>query len=287
MLRIIHRIQDGEVTERLVSLDGSGREFIRSGSRARLLPARPAHRGRREAASRRARCSATSRRSMRPRPRCTTSTEIKRTRFNRRNTRVIAVTPRDEFRYGYRLWIDELTAMPLKTQLCDPAGPGHRAGGVRGSDACKARIANADFKPEVATEGFQWVRNERGTETSARPASPVVLSALRLPPGFRIDQPLGPAHAGLDLARSRTWCSRTGSPPCRCSSRPQYAPDPFPRAGCPARRALGSSSAFSTVVDGSKVIVVGEVPPATVQFIANSLNERSAGPALIPRSDPL
>src|SRR5271163_4367608 len=30
-LRIIHRVQDGAVAERLVSLDGSGREFIRSG----------------------------------------------------------------------------------------------------------------------------------------------------------------------------------------------------------------------------------------------------------------
>ncbi len=32
MLRIIHRVQDGAVAERLVSLDGSGREFIRKGS---------------------------------------------------------------------------------------------------------------------------------------------------------------------------------------------------------------------------------------------------------------
>src|SRR5260370_3120409 len=31
MLRIIHRVQDGAVAERLVSLDGSGRGFIRSG----------------------------------------------------------------------------------------------------------------------------------------------------------------------------------------------------------------------------------------------------------------
>src|SRR5436309_13161751 len=32
MLRIIHRMQDGTVSERLASLDGSGREFIRSGA---------------------------------------------------------------------------------------------------------------------------------------------------------------------------------------------------------------------------------------------------------------
>src|SRR3989440_4248622 len=33
MLRIIHRVQDGTVSERLASLDGSGREFIRAGPR--------------------------------------------------------------------------------------------------------------------------------------------------------------------------------------------------------------------------------------------------------------
>jgi negative regulator of sigma E activity len=31
LLRIIHRVKDGVVSERLVSLDGSGREFIRTG----------------------------------------------------------------------------------------------------------------------------------------------------------------------------------------------------------------------------------------------------------------
>src|SRR6202140_895928 len=32
MLRIIHRVQNGTVSERLASLDGSGREFIRTGA---------------------------------------------------------------------------------------------------------------------------------------------------------------------------------------------------------------------------------------------------------------
>src|ERR1700683_2780257 len=39
-MRIIHRVQNGTVSERLVSLDGSGREFIRTGtSLACYLPA--------------------------------------------------------------------------------------------------------------------------------------------------------------------------------------------------------------------------------------------------------
>ncbi len=79
--------------------------------------------------------------------------EIKRTRFNRRNTRVIAVTPRDEFRYGYRLWIDESTALPVKTQLCDPTGRVIEQ--VVFSDLrVKEHIANADFQARGRHRGF-------------------------------------------------------------------------------------------------------------------------------------
>jgi sigma-E factor negative regulatory protein RseB len=94
MLRIVHRFQDGEITERLVSLDGSGREFIRSGreqicyfpdsKRALVEPISPqkslmANFPSFDAAS----------------GEVYDFKEIKRTRFNRRDTRVIAVTPKD------------------------------------------------------------------------------------------------------------------------------------------------------------------------------------------------
>jgi sigma-E factor negative regulatory protein RseB len=45
----------------------------------------------------------------------------------------------------------------------------------------------------------------------------------------------------------------------------------------PAR--VGSSSAFSTVVDGHQVTAVGEVPPTTVEFIANQVKATSKSPA--------
>ncbi len=48
--------------------------------------------------------------------------EVTKTRLVGRDTHLITVTPKDEYRYGYRLWIDETTAMPLKTQLCDSRG---------------------------------------------------------------------------------------------------------------------------------------------------------------------
>ena len=86
--------------------------------------------------------------------------EVARTRLNRRDTHVITVTPKDEFRYGYRLWIDDSTAMPLKTQLCDAHGQVIEQI-VFASLTLSAHIPDAAFKPEVSTEGFQWVRDAR------------------------------------------------------------------------------------------------------------------------------
>jgi sigma-E factor negative regulatory protein RseB len=161
MLRIIHRVQNGAVSERLVSLDGSGREFIRTGSnlacylpdkRTVLVESRPAKE---------------SLLSGFPTINDQTASfydikEVTRTRLVGRDTHVITVTPKDEYRYGYRLWIDESTAMPLKTQLCDTRGHVIEQV-VFASLTLAARIPDAAFKPEVSTEGFQWLRSEDST----------------------------------------------------------------------------------------------------------------------------
>jgi negative regulator of sigma E activity len=46
---------------------------------------------------------------------------------------------------------------------------------------------------------------------------------------------------------------------------------------------VGSSSAFSTVVDGHKVTAVGEVPPDTVRFIATQVKAQDTDPAALRR----
>ncbi len=47
---------------------------------------------------------------------------------------------------------------------------------------------------------------------------------------------------------------------------------------------MGAMNAFAAVVDGYQVTVVGEVPPATVQMVANSVE--STGPGSGPGSGP-
>src|SRR5256884_415570 len=186
MLRIIHRVQDGTVSERLASLDGSGREFVRTGAslscylpdkRTVVVEQRPP-----EA-------------SLVGFPAVTDQTasfydirEVGRTRLNRRDTHIITVSPKDEYRYGYRLWIDDSTAMPLKTQLCDTHGHVIEQI-VFASLTLPSRIPDSAFKTEVSTEGFQWLRNETRPPAQAggtMAGGAMAWSATRLPPGFKM-----------------------------------------------------------------------------------------------------
>ena len=272
MLRIIHRVRDGAVSERLVSLDGSGREFIRTGSnlacylpdkRTVLVESRPAEE---------------SLLSGFPTINDQSASfydlkEVAQTRLLGRDTHYITVMPKDEYRYGYRLWIDDKTAMPLKTQLCDAHGHVIEQV-VFASLTLASHIPDAAFKPEVSTDGFQWLRSDTASvkdPAKEAAADAVVWDALKLPPGFKMTvrkaQIMPGSNSPVDhlvftdgLASVSVFVeSTTQSPPFK-------GDEPVDES---AR--VGSSSAFSTVVDGHKITAVGEVPPTTVRFIANSV----------------
>jgi sigma-E factor negative regulatory protein RseB len=275
MLRIIHRVQDGAVAERLVSLDGSGREFIRSGGnlvcylpdkKTVLVEKRPADES-----------------LLGGFPAVNDQTasfydieEVARTRFNRRDTRVITVSPKDEFRYGYRLWIDETTAMPLKTQLCD--GHGHVIEQiVFASLTLSTRIPDTAFKPEVSTEGFQWLRNESPSAKEPAENAAMASNALKLPPGFKMAARSAQVMPGsTDPVSHLVFSDGLASVSVFVEIQAKSKDLSEDEESTEESSTLGSSSVYSTVMGGHKVTAVGEVPPATVRSIASSFS--SSGP---------
>jgi sigma-E factor negative regulatory protein RseB len=275
MLRIIHRVQDGTVSERLASLDGSGREFIRTGaSLACYLP------DKRTVVVE----QPTQAQPLVGFPAVNEQTanfydikEVGRTRLNRRDTHVITVTPKDEYRYGYRLWIDDSTAMPLKTQLCDAHGQVIEQI-VFASLTLSSHIPDAAFKPAFSTEGFQWVR-DIGLPLMAPAADSAAWNAMRLPPGFymsvRSAQTLPGSPQPVDHL---VFTDGVASVSVFVEHREfvSQPPGATPEAPVAEAATVGSSSAYSTVVDGHKITAVGEVPPATVQFIATQVKEQGA-----------
>jgi sigma-E factor negative regulatory protein RseB len=261
-LRIIHRVQDGNVMERLVSLDGSGREFIRTGSQlACYLPD-----ARTVLVEKQPEPSLLLGRL----PRFDAATSrfydikaLKRTRIIGRKTRLLEVDPKDDYRYGYRIWIDEATGMPLRTQLCD--GAGHVIEQVVfASITTPDQIPDSAFKPDVSTAGFQWLRQ---VPTPLPPNAPVYTwSALRLPPGFHMSAHASQVMPGATgLVEHLVYTDGVTSVSVFVESHVHVGHTPAGSAQ------LGPTSTFTTIVDGHPITAVGEVPPETVKFIANSM----------------
>jgi sigma-E factor negative regulatory protein RseB len=273
-MRIVHRVKAGSVTERLQSLDGSGREFVRSnGELTCYLPDQHTV-------------------LVQPRqdsgpflgslPRFGSDVDqfylieaLPASHVLGHAARVIVVTPKDQFRFGYRLWLDEKTAMPLKTQLCDSHGQVIEQILFARLDMPES-IPDADLTPAVHTEGMRWVR--QGPARDATPSALAEYRASQLPPGFRLTvsgaQMLGDASAPAahlvysDGVATVSVFVEAEPPPKPAAEETPSSPPPPPMEGL-AR--VGSGFAFSTTVQGHQVTAVGEVPAQTVEFIAHSV----------------
>jgi sigma-E factor negative regulatory protein RseB len=281
-MRIVHRVRAGRVSERLQSLDGSGREFVRAnGELTCYLPDQHT-------------VLVEPRKDSGPflgsLPQFDSTVNdfyriesLPATHIMGRPARVIAVNPKDQFRFGYRLWLDEKTAMPLKTQLCDPRGQVIEQIFFARLDMPES-IPDSDLAPTVHTDGMRWVRQGPSLDNAA--AALAAYRASQLPPGFRLTvqgaQTLGGASAPAShlvysdgLATVSVFVEQSSSATGVAAADSQSQP---PMQGL-AR--VGSGYAFSTVVQGHQVTAVGEVPAQTVEFIAHSVKIYSGGE--IPR----
>jgi sigma-E factor negative regulatory protein RseB len=271
-LRVIHRVGTDGVSERLLSMDGSGREFIRRGTQITcylpdkrvVLVEKSSDSGLLLASLPRLDSGAASQYQI---------TELARTRVSGRRVRVIAITPMDELRYGYRVWIDEDSAMPIRTQLRSRGGEVLEQL-VFTDLRLPTHISERELQPAVDARGFTFVHQDNDS-TDSSPLS-VSWQAAMLPPGFRMTTsarqvlPAGPVEHLVfsDGMASVSVFVQVG----RESAQAQTQHDDAAR--------LGTSSAYSTTVQGYRVTAVGEVPPETVRAIALSI--RTATNTLSP-----
>lgn len=291
-MRIVHQVRPGRVTERLLSLDGSGREFVRNNEELTcylpdrnqiLVEPRQAH----------GPFIGTL-----PKPGGTMDQSyelvtLPEGRVLGRTVHGIAVNPRDQFRFGYRLWLDEQTAMPLKSQLFDASGRVIEQIQFAHLDMPDS-IPDSALVPSIPLTGMQVVRH--GTQDEA-PATAGAFRAIELPPGFQLTMAGKRVLAGggepvLHLVYSDGLA--TVSVFVESGQAPGSAPPPGPglrasvSAGGPPPQVevmheslarVGSGFAFSTVVQGHEVTAIGEVPAQTVEFIARSVRANSADTA--------
>ncbi len=183
---------------------------------------------------------------------------VSRERVAGRDARLIAVAPRDQFRYGYRLWIDEKTSLLLKSDLLGDEGRvleqvmftsielmsekerqrllAETAGQTEATEALvPASTAYAQWKVAAIPVGFQLITTRPTTPQSGVAhmiysdglASVSVFIELGLTPNDKV-------FKGLSN--------------------------------------MGAVNAYGSVIAGHQVTVVGEVPEITVKTIGQSIS---------------
>lgn len=264
-MKIIHRVADGRTVERLVSLDGAGREIIRDqdevtcifpdkrsvliGQRrdkGTLIGAVPQYSSRLDLYYE--------------------FVPMRRERLIGKMTRVISVVPRDGFRYGYELWLDEETALPLMSKL--KGDNGNVIEQVRfASISVDGVIKDSDLKPAIDTTGFTVYRTGNKQPVKRQPGT-----------GWRA----GDLPAGFELTASNTEEIANSNGPvdhlvysdglASVSVFVEAIEGDKPMQGLSR---IGSANAWSTEFEGFQITAVGEVPAVTVEAIGVSVKPQT------------
>ncbi len=185
------------------------------------------------------------------------------------DAQIIAIKPRDAWRFGYRMWLDRRNGMVLRSALLDERG--YPVEQLMFTDLqIKSRIDEATFAPPpVSPTGAAMAVNPNPNGAGVPVGKPVERSAWRvgqLPEGFfkvshnrftKIPNRYPTEHLVFTdgLATISVFVEKLDGTP------------PLLQGGSQ----MGSMNAFGTVVNGHQILVVGAVPAATVQRIAASI----------------
>lgn len=262
-LKVAHKIVDGVVNERLASQEGNGLEIIRIGDEVHcILPDRKSVLV--ETWNNQSTLfSALPEREATNTPHYDLSL-VREGRVAGRPAVMIAVRPHDEYRFGHRIWLDKVTAFPLRTSLVNLNGDvveDIKFADITISDSINA----AALDPSVNLESFTWYRE------SARYHSTDVETSWQcddLPAGFRaISTRTESTPADASGAETSTthivYSDGIASVSVFIADRTGEERDGW--------ALVGTSNSFTAEVNGFQITAVGEVPGVTVQRIASSM----------------
>lgn len=171
-----------------------------------------------------------------------------------RNCKVIGVRPRDNLRYGYRLWVDTDSGLLLRADTVGDDGEV-----VEQVAFTRVRVPEElDERHLAATLTGDTVRWTVDTEEGG------VVPQWRIaavPAGFSQQAVRAREHGAVQHVLSDGLATVSVFVAPVRDDKPRLA----------GTSTMGAVSAFGTVIDGHQVTVVGEVPIATVRSIGESL----------------
>ena len=182
---------------------------------------------------------------------------VGRDRVAGREARLIAVAPRDQFRYGYRLWLDAKTGLLLKSDLL----------GEQGRVLEQVMFTSIELLPEKEKQRLL-------AETGSQPAAADERGAVVVE---RTKWQVVSIPAGFQLITTRATTPQGGvahmiySDGLASVSIFIEAEQGSNEKAFTGVSSMGAVNAYGNLVAGHQVTVVGEVPEVTVKTIGQSI----------------
>lgn len=264
-LRIVHRFHDGIEQERLLAMTGRPREIIRNGSRVvTILPQDKVvlitHQKKRGSLLTRVGRFVSKQMQAHYRMQVLDSR-----RLANRPARVISIEPRDAYRYGYRIVIDEKTFLPLKLNLVSGE---HVLEQLMFTEIAYPKdIPDSAFRPSYDLDGFRVIDHQPARQ-QADDAAPAIAQTrwrlTKLPPGFELVEAGLRRTSGGQAVRQLLFSD--GVATVSAFVAPAGVPNPLLGA-----TTMGAVNAFGRKAGAYHITVVGQVPALTVRMIAENL----------------
>jgi sigma-E factor negative regulatory protein RseB len=180
-----------------------------------------------------------------------------------RDAWVVTIHPRDDYRYGYQLWIDKESHLLLKSELRNKRGKALEQimfTEIRIMDSVPDEL----LQPAVSGHDYTWYHHA-SAEPRAEGAPDGEWQVTWMPDGFTMGEherqalltsgdPVDHMVFSDGLASVSVFIEKLAEP--------QMATGPS---------RMGGISAFARTLGSYQVTAVGEVPPLTVQRMANSV----------------
>jgi sigma-E factor negative regulatory protein RseB len=258
-LKVVHVVTDGVIREKVVVQEGDGLEIIRNGNEVHcILPDKQTVRVE-EWNDQSTLFSSLPSTDIQFGSEYDVSV-VREERVAGRKTVLLAIRPHDHYRYGHRIWLDIATGFPLQTKLMRDDGEAIEQ--VKFADITLDREIHASaLTPSTSIENFRWfTQPQRKINRSVD--SP--WNSVALPSGFAVMSMHEEDLPGRDMPVVHILYSDG-------LANVSVFIEPANDKKFARRSRVGASNSYSVEYGGYQVTAVGEVPAATVEKIATSM----------------
>jgi sigma-E factor negative regulatory protein RseB len=187
-----------------------------------------------------------------------------------RKARIILIKPKDNYRYGYRLWIDEDSHLLLKSELVDEKQKVLEQMMFANLNVVDD-IPDAKLQPAINGESYTWHEDKAREPVNAQLDEGWQLR--KLPNGFSVT-----GHFMQNMPNSKEPVEHMVISDGLASISVYIEKFNADNKNFIGVSRMGAIHINGSLKDNYKITVVGEVPAETVQLVADSVNHQAGEP---------